>query len=81
MIESAKRRGFGAAQLLSLALILVGLYGMYREPMPTSAEMVVVHKLHYLGGFTVFSLGLLFYNPGRLVKGLTGVAKAWKERQ
>lgn len=81
MIESAKRHGLGVAQIVSLALIAAGLFGMYHEPQPKDPALLAAHRLHYEVQAGLVGLGLLFFNPGRLVKGLKGVSDAWKGRQ
>ena len=80
MIEAAKRHGLGVAQLLSLVLIGAGLWFMSREPFPKDPAMLSAHLFHYKANLGLIGLGLLFFNPNRLVKGLKGVAEAWKAK-
>jgi hypothetical protein len=77
----AKRHGFGIAQLVSLALIAAGLYGMYREPIPDNPALYAMHKLHYVSQLCLVGAGLFFFNPNRARKGLMAVADAWKAKQ
>jgi hypothetical protein len=80
-LAAAKRHGFGLTQLVSLALIGAGCYGMWHEPQPKDPALLAAHLLHYKIQATLVGAGLLFFNPNRARKGLMALSDAWKGRQ
>lgn len=80
-LATAKRHGFGLAQLVSLALIGAGCYGMWREPPPSDPALLSAHLFHYKAALGLVGAGLLFFNPNRARKGLMALSEAWKARQ
>lgn len=76
-MSTAHRHGI---QVFACALVAAGLFGMYHEPAPENPALLAAHLLHFKAWGVVAAIGCLMFNPGRLSRGLMGVAQAWKAK-
>lgn len=70
-----------SSQVLAIALIVAGIFGLYHEPLPASDALISIHKIHYYAQLGLIVAGLVFFDPWRFGKGISSLVelvKAWR---
>ncbi len=69
-----------AVQVVSVAIILAGLFGILTEPTPKDPAFLSLHLLHLKIQAGMVGAGLLFMSPERVGRGLMVIIGAWKAK-